>query len=61
MQVVEHVDNPREFIQACARCVGGTAAHPGSLFVSTMNKTHKAKLMAVVAAEHLLGMIPPGR
>jgi 2-polyprenyl-6-hydroxyphenyl methylase/3-demethylubiquinone-9 3-methyltransferase len=59
--VIEHVDEPRGFIQACAQCVQGSGATTGSLFVSTMNKTKKAHLMAVVGAEYVLGMIPPGR
>lgn len=58
--MIEHVDEPRGFIQTCAQCVGGSAGRPGSLFVSTMNRTRKAQLMAVMAAEHVLGLIPPG-
>jgi 2-polyprenyl-3-methyl-5-hydroxy-6-metoxy-1,4-benzoquinol methylase len=60
-QVIEHVDEPRGFIQTCAQCVQSRDGAPGSLFVSTMNKTKKAHLMAVVGAEYVLGMIPPGR
>jgi 2-polyprenyl-6-hydroxyphenyl methylase/3-demethylubiquinone-9 3-methyltransferase len=58
--VIEHVDEPRGFIQACAQCVQSREGAPGSLFVSTMNKTKKAHLMAVVGAEYVLGLIPPG-
>jgi 2-polyprenyl-3-methyl-5-hydroxy-6-metoxy-1,4-benzoquinol methylase len=59
--VIEHVDEPRGFIQSCAQCVGGIEGRPGSLFVSTLNRTTKARLMAVVAAEHILGLVPPGK
>eukprot|EP00428_Durinskia_dybowskii_P062502 CAMPEP_0170382206 /NCGR_PEP_ID=MMETSP0117_2-20130122/14820_1 /TAXON_ID=400756 /ORGANISM="Durinskia baltica, Strain CSIRO CS-38" /LENGTH=293 /DNA_ID=CAMNT_0010637831 /DNA_START=57 /DNA_END=938 /DNA_ORIENTATION=+ len=60
LEVIEHVDDPKGFIQACAQCVGGTEEGPGSLFVSTMNRTKKAHLMAILGAEYVLGMIPPG-
>lgn len=57
------MDDPTSFIQACAQCVDGQTGaegRGGSLFVSTMNRTRKAQLMAVVGAEYVLGMVPPG-
>eukprot|EP00598_Pedospumella_elongata_P007023 CAMPEP_0184972640 /NCGR_PEP_ID=MMETSP1098-20130426/4602_1 /TAXON_ID=89044 /ORGANISM="Spumella elongata, Strain CCAP 955/1" /LENGTH=171 /DNA_ID=CAMNT_0027494977 /DNA_START=355 /DNA_END=867 /DNA_ORIENTATION=- len=60
LEVIEHVDDPRGFIQACAQCVQGRDGASGNLFVSTMNRTKKAHLMAVVGAEYVLGLLPPG-
>lgn len=56
MEMLEHVPNPESVVRACA-----TLAKPGAtVFFSTLNKTLKAYLLAVVAAEYLLRMIPPG-
>ena len=60
-QVIEHVDDPKSFVQACAGCVEGRDGAAGSLFISTMNRTRKAQLMAVVGAEYVLGLLPPGK
>ncbi|KZN56529.1 MULTISPECIES: bifunctional 2-polyprenyl-6-hydroxyphenol methylase/3-demethylubiquinol 3-O-methyltransferase UbiG [Pseudoalteromonas] len=56
MEMLEHVPDPAAIIAAVAK-----AAKPGaSVFFSTLNKTHKAYLLAVVAAEKLLKMVPEG-
>ncbi|MCF2859573.1 bifunctional 2-polyprenyl-6-hydroxyphenol methylase/3-demethylubiquinol 3-O-methyltransferase UbiG [Pseudoalteromonas sp. SMS1] len=56
MEMLEHVPDPAAIIGAVAK-----AAKPGaSVFFSTLNKTHKAYLLAVVAAEKLLKMVPEG-
>ena len=60
-QVIEHVDDPKSFVQACAQCVEGRDGAAGNLFISTMNRTRKAQLMAVVGAEYVLGLLPPGK
>ncbi|BBL70217.1 bifunctional 2-polyprenyl-6-hydroxyphenol methylase/3-demethylubiquinol 3-O-methyltransferase UbiG [Methylogaea oryzae] len=56
MEMLEHVPNPESVVRACANL-----AKPGGMvFFSTLNKTLKAYLLAVVAAEYLLRMIPKG-
>lgn len=56
LEVVEHVDDPRAFIETCVNLVrpGGT------LFVSTINKTQMSYLLAIVAAEYVLRWVPQG-
>lgn len=56
MELLEHVPNPAATIEACARLV-----RPGGrVFFSTLNRTPKAYLLAVVGAEYILGMLPRG-
>jgi 2-polyprenyl-6-hydroxyphenyl methylase/3-demethylubiquinone-9 3-methyltransferase len=56
MEMLEHVPNPESVVRACA-----AMAKPGGMvFFSTLNKTLKAYLLAIVAAEYLLRMIPKG-
>lgn len=55
-EVLEHVDDLKGFMrEACA------ALAPGGIFLfSTINKTLKARLLAIFVAEDLLGMLPTG-
>ncbi|TAN48362.1 MAG: bifunctional 2-polyprenyl-6-hydroxyphenol methylase/3-demethylubiquinol 3-O-methyltransferase UbiG [Methylococcaceae bacterium] len=56
MEMLEHVPNPESVVRACA-----TLVKPGGVvFFSTLNKTLKAYLLAIVAAEYVLRMIPKG-
>uniref|UniRef100_A0A486XTR1 Ubiquinone biosynthesis O-methyltransferase n=1 Tax=Rheinheimera sp. BAL341 TaxID=1708203 RepID=A0A486XTR1_9GAMM len=56
MEMLEHVPEPMSVIQACA-----DLAKPGAtLFFSTLNKTWKAYLLAIVGAEQLLKLVPKG-
>ncbi|MCX5494289.1 bifunctional 2-polyprenyl-6-hydroxyphenol methylase/3-demethylubiquinol 3-O-methyltransferase UbiG [Kaistia dalseonensis] len=56
MEIVEHVADLDLFIQETARMV-----KPGGLMVlSTINRTPKARLLAIVAAEYVLGWLPRG-
>jgi 2-polyprenyl-6-hydroxyphenyl methylase/3-demethylubiquinone-9 3-methyltransferase len=56
MEMLEHVPDPGSVINACARMV-----KPGGMvFFSTLNRVPKAYLLAIVAAEHLLKMVPKG-
>ncbi|WP_215397662.1 bifunctional 2-polyprenyl-6-hydroxyphenol methylase/3-demethylubiquinol 3-O-methyltransferase UbiG [Rheinheimera oceanensis] len=56
MEMLEHVPQPMSVIQACA-----DLAKPGAtLFFSTLNKTWKAYLLAIIGAEHLLKLVPKG-
>jgi 2-polyprenyl-6-hydroxyphenyl methylase/3-demethylubiquinone-9 3-methyltransferase len=56
MELIEHVPDPASLLGACARLV----RPGGDVFVSTINRTPKAWLLAVVAAEYVLGMLPRG-
>ena len=54
--MLEHVPDPGSIISACA-----TLVKPGGMvFFSTLNRKPKAYLMAIVAAEHVLRMLPRG-
>jgi len=56
MEMLEHVPEPGSIIAACAKMV-----KPGGyVFFSTLNRKPKAYLMAIVAAEHILKMLPAG-
>ena len=56
MEMLEHVPNPSAIIQACA-----TLVKPGGMvFFSTLNRQPKAYLLAIVAAEYILQMLPKG-
>ena len=55
-EVVEHVPDAAAFIHRCAPLV-----KPGGLFVlSTLNRTVKSYLFAIVAAEYVLRLLPRG-
>ena len=56
MEMLEHVPHPESIVSACAQLVKPS----GKVFFSTLNRKPKAYLLAVVAAEHLLRMIPKG-
>jgi len=56
MEMLEHVPEPASVVQACARLV-----KPGGwVFFSTINRNAMAWLQAVVAAEHVLKLLPKG-
>ena len=56
MEMLEHVPDPGSIIAACA-----TLVKPGgSVFFSTLNRKPKAYLLAIVAAEYVLRMLPKG-
>jgi 2-polyprenyl-6-hydroxyphenyl methylase/3-demethylubiquinone-9 3-methyltransferase len=56
MEMLEHVPDPGSIISACANLV-----KPGGMvFFSTLNRKPKAYALAIVAAEHILRMLPRG-
>lgn len=56
MEVVEHVADVNLFMTACANMV-----KPGGLmFVATINRTPKAKALAIFMAENILRWLPKG-
>lgn len=56
MEVLEHVPDPVSIIQSCAT----TVTAQGSVFFSTLNRTFKAWLFAIIGAEYFLHIIPKG-
>ncbi len=56
MEMLEHVPDPKSVVQACARLV----KPGGHVFFSTINRNPKAWLLAIVAAEYLLKLVPEG-
>lgn len=56
MEMLEHVPDPASVVQACADLV-----KPGGwVFFSTIHRSAKAFLFAIVGAEYVLGMLPKG-
>jgi 2-polyprenyl-6-hydroxyphenyl methylase/3-demethylubiquinone-9 3-methyltransferase len=56
MEMLEHVPDPASVVQACA-----TLVKPGGwVFFSTINRSVKSFLYAIVGAEYLLKMLPQG-
>ena len=56
MEMLEHVPEPGSVVQACADLV-----KPGGwVFFSTINRSPKSFLFAIVGAEYLLGLLPRG-
>lgn len=56
LEMLEHVPDPGAVIKACA-----DMAKPGAaLYFSTINRNPKAFAFAIVGAEHLLRLLPPG-
>ncbi|MBS0290069.1 MAG: bifunctional 2-polyprenyl-6-hydroxyphenol methylase/3-demethylubiquinol 3-O-methyltransferase UbiG [Proteobacteria bacterium] len=56
MELLEHVPDPLSIINAC----GALLKPGGQLFFSTLNRTPKSFLFAIVGAEYLLKLLPRG-
>ncbi|MEJ2603208.1 MAG: bifunctional 2-polyprenyl-6-hydroxyphenol methylase/3-demethylubiquinol 3-O-methyltransferase UbiG [Gammaproteobacteria bacterium] len=56
LEMIEHVPDPAGVIDACSRLVGSE----GDVFFSTINRNAKAFMLAIVAAEYVLRMLPRG-
>jgi 2-polyprenyl-6-hydroxyphenyl methylase / 3-demethylubiquinone-9 3-methyltransferase len=56
LEIIEHVAEPRAFLQWLARLV----APGGALIAATINRTASSLALAVIAAEYLLGWVPRG-
>ncbi len=56
LEMLEHVPDPESVINACVRLLkpGGT------LVLSTINRTARAMLLGIFAAEHILHLLPKG-
>jgi 2-polyprenyl-6-hydroxyphenyl methylase/3-demethylubiquinone-9 3-methyltransferase len=56
MEMLEHVPDAGSIISACAKLVKSE----GLVFFSTLNRHPKAFLLAIVAAEYVMQMVPKG-
>jgi 2-polyprenyl-6-hydroxyphenyl methylase/3-demethylubiquinone-9 3-methyltransferase len=56
MEMVEHVPQPASIVAA----IGALLRPGGAAFVSTLNRTPKSFVQAILAAEYLLRLIPRG-
>ena len=56
MEMLEHVPNPDRTVAALAKLT----RPGGSVFISTINRNLKSFLLAIVGAEYVMKLIPPG-
>jgi len=56
MEMLEHVPDPASVVRACAAMV----KPGGKVFFSTINRTRKAWLLMILAAENLAKIVPKG-
>lgn len=56
MELLEHVPDPKSIITACAKLLKPN----GRLFLSTINRNQKAKLLLIYGAEYITRILPKG-
>lgn len=56
MEMLEHVPDPASVVHACSQLV----KPGGEVFFSTLNRNIKSYLMAIIAAENILKLVPKG-
>ena len=56
LEMLEHVPDPASIVRACAKLV----KPGGQVFFSTINRSPKAYLFAVIGAEYVLKLLPRG-
>ena len=56
LEVIEHVTDPLAFVKSLGKLV----RPGGALFISTINRTVRSFAFAIVGAERVLGLVPPG-
>lgn len=56
MEMLEHVPDPSSVVRACAELV----KPDGWVFFSTLHRSAKAFMLAIVGAEYVLNMLPRG-
>ena len=54
LELLEHVPNPASIIEACSRLI----KPGGDLFFSTLNRTPKSYLFAIIGAEYIMKLLP---
>lgn len=56
LEIIEHVDNPQDFVKNCAKLL-----KPGGIIIfSTLNRTAKSFALGIVAAEYIMRWVPAG-
>ncbi|CAH1163921.1 unnamed protein product [Phaedon cochleariae] len=55
-EIIEHVSNKNEFLEACLRCL----KPKGSIFITTINRTRLSKFAGIFMAENILRLVPKG-
>lgn len=56
MELLEHVPDPASIISACVKLLKPN----GKLFLSTINRNHKARLLLILGAEYIAKLVPKG-
>lgn len=56
LEMLEHVPDPQSIIDACAKLL----KPGGKIFLSTINRTFKAKQLVIFVAENILKVVPKG-
>jgi 2-polyprenyl-6-hydroxyphenyl methylase / 3-demethylubiquinone-9 3-methyltransferase len=56
LEVIEHIDNIPLFLESCAACL----KNGGTFILSTINRTPESYITAIIGAEHILRILPPG-
>lgn len=56
MELLEHVPSPASIIDACASLL----KPEGQLFLSTINRNYKSRLLLIIGAEYIAKIIPKG-
>ena len=55
-EVIEHVSNPKSFIENSSRLL----KNHGYIFVTTINRTPQSYALAIVGAEYIMNIVPKG-
>ena len=56
MELLEHVPDPASIISACVKLLKPN----GKLFLSTINRNNKARLLLILGAEYIAKLVPKG-
>ncbi len=56
MELLEHVDDPKQFLQILTTLL----ADDGKLFLSTVNRNLKSYVASIIGAEYIFKLLPKG-
>jgi len=59
--VIEHVTAPAAFVKSLAAMLAEEGEGGGHVVLTTINRTAKAYLLAILVAEHIARMVPNGK